>query len=404
MNLLIISQCARPDEPFSNPDSLSPPQWEAAALTETPGIEVWVAPWYNLGVEDGVGITLEGPGFRSENHELVETRGPAPRYFDTVLCFPVPDSVVIDHTAHEVERAALKRLFGSEEGCDRGRHDIVLNCLRYAASAGQVTNRERGELELDNKVTFAMLMDTADCTPGAPRLKRPRTGLCSRSNLASVISSLDSPADYLVKPAMGSRGERIMLASALSEDETKSEKYWIIQELLKDPWTVRGLKADVRVYVVIVTQSRPGSFVTDTCMVRLGAVPFQHGVLDAEILSNSVRKRLKLPSATYPLDQVPVSISEKLEVHRATEKGAQDFIDMYFWWARNQNAGDTTHRILLWGLDLFLQRCPATQELTAWFLEANLYPFLFQFPENCRPAIWRLLSGQYGQALKMTAA
>jgi hypothetical protein len=394
VNVLLVSHYCRCGEPFTDLE------WEAAALTENADLDVWVVPWYNLAVGDDDSVTLSGPAYRSENLALVETQAPVPRRFDAVICFAIGDTVEIDETAPAVEQAALERL--SRLGTGRGRLNLVLNCLRHAASVGQITNVERGELELDNKASLSKILDTTDATPGSPRLRRPHTVVCAPSELATVIASLDSPSNYLVKPAGGTRGDRIRMASAISPTESfESDRDWIVQELQRNPWTIRGHKADIRVYVIIDTRARERSFVTDARLVRLAAVPYQRGVLEAEITSNSCRKRLKLPPATYPLDQLPdAPRSELREVRWATERAARDFIDAYFWWARNQNAGDNTHRVLLWGLDFLLQRSPTTQEISAHFLEANFYPYLFQFPENCLPVIWKLMAKHYGRALR----
>jgi hypothetical protein len=369
------------------------PQQEAAALSEARGLDVWVAPWYHLTADERRGVTLSSPGYRAVGGDLVERSEAPPERFDAVLCYAVEDNAIISPKATAVEQEACARLGGEPR-----RLEIVLNCLRAAATAGQITNLERGDLELDNKVTCAMYFDER-ASAGRANLRRPHTLVCHRDGLANTVASLPAgdAKPYIIKPAGGTRGERIALARNFSPHDPlyESENYWVVQELLADPWIVDERKADVRIYAIVDTRSRRRSVVTDARMVRLCALPHQAGVLETEIASNSMRRKLKLPPATYPLDGVPSPPAAREAVRQATTTAAEQFLDVYFEWLADRAISDTTSRILLWGIDFFIDR-----HFNASFIEANFYPFLFQFPENCRPAIRAMLAGPYGGALQ----
>ena len=87
-------------------------------------------------------------------------------------------------------------------------------------------------------------------------------------------SSKGKKRTYIVKPDEGSQGEGIFLVQN-PRDLHRLKVPSIVQEYVSKPFLIRGLKFDLRLYVLVAGTDPPEVFLSHTGMARFCTVPYE---------------------------------------------------------------------------------------------------------------------------------
>jgi hypothetical protein len=360
--------------------------------------EIVMAPWFDVGIHDrSVVVERNALGFRDE----IISAASRPIAPDIMLFHPASGSGQPDSQA---ERAALARLEAAGLGITGGDRNRVVSHLLDAASARGVTTNAAGvsgRWGRKDELEFALRAYTRHT---GRRVSRPETYVVPERAVAGLLRRLAIDGrTWIVKPANRSRGQGIVcIKNADAWEAPGGGGDFVVQRLAERPVLTAGHKVDLRAYLLVDVGAPERSRRLTPVFVRLASAPYVAAEPQAEITNTSYRRRLGLPPAILPLDEVVAldpEVRKKL-VSQLDALTAELLRAHAWWWDRHRPAREKTYgrRVLLWGIDVL----PVWigEELAALLLEVNVHPQLFRGVNRCDEAVERMLRVEYLPALR----
>jgi glutathione synthase/RimK-type ligase-like ATP-grasp enzyme len=354
--------------------------------------DVLVLPWYDLhlSAED---VWIQGGVLRVGADGSARGDVVGPERPDVLVMYPVAGQGVVGESPIEVE--ALERLRETAVRTGGSRQSVVAGLLRAAGQRGVISNVTGPEGLWWRKDRLEMALRWWSRQTGIA-IRRPRTVVVTEANVPIALEAFARHGQSAyVKPATGARAEGLHIVPAGEQVRRIWPKgTYVVQQLVDDPYLSQGRKLDLRAYVLMDTASRARSRLLPTILVRRALASWKLGVEIAEITNTSFKQRLGLPPHIQRLDQDPhIPESEKREIHRSVDRLTEDMLDAVFAWRRGQaHSPLATQRVLLWGIDILLQR--TENSIESILIEVNIYPQLYRGDAACDQAVDDMLTTQ----------
>jgi hypothetical protein len=356
----------------------------ARALAADSDVRVVLCPWHQVELRDGETV-VAGPLAQVTDERVEPLQSGAPLRLAALVIFPSSGAGSPDTAA---ERSALARIGG--DGLDRNA--ALARLALEAARRGAATNAPGvdGRFGRKDQLEFALRLYTRAT---GRRVARPETYAVPASQLDVVVASFAAQgAACVVKPANGARGEGIAVVEAGSAAPAIAAGDVVVQELVEEPLMVDGCKADLRCYVLINSARPVASRRVGPVLARLAPAPYVPGLPEAEIANTAHRRRLGLPPAIHPLDElraVPAALQRTLIAE--LDDLIAELLAAHAWWAGEHGDGQPP-RVLLWGLDVAVTLRGGPRVL---LLEVNPHCQLFRGVAACDALVAEMLRREF---------
>ncbi len=209
---------------------------------------------------------------------------------------------------------------------------------------------------------------------GAPRVPRPETYVVPGAQVWVAVSSFHRRGKTcLVKPANGTRGERICVLSPGQMMPGTKAGTWIVQELLERPLLVDGHKADLRAFLCVDLTRGLDVRLLPPVLVRVAGYPYEKGSGPAEITNTAFRARHGFSPATSLLNDAIADPRLKAEILSSLESLVDNLSESLQLFSASVGRSP---QVLVWGIDVFVGRSDGM--VSTQILEINVYPRLFR--------------------------
>ena len=354
-------------------------------------VRVLVACWHQLDIT-GDSARLRPPFLEFEDGDYRVWSPVSAVEVDAMWHFPVSGQRRRVLTDEETD--AETRLRAAGVRCEGVPGDTSARALSILAQRGLPTNGSGLLGRLGRKDQLEYALRWYEATTGR-RIPRPETRPCPGAGLTATLASFGD-RDCIVKPAnsRGGRGIRIMAAGSVADDGYTPDAQYVVQELVRDPLVLSGLKTDLRCYLLVVPRDRSRARRVGPVFARASAAPFERLVPEAEITNTSLRRRLGLAPSIQPLEMALAHDPAFLAaLSSAVEQACASLLDFALAWRNAHAATRPAAQVMLWGLDLLVSGSPLAPEVG--LLEINVYPQLHRSDLVCDALVDEMLLADY---------
>ena len=387
LTLVLVEPAARPRPPGVR---------FAHMFSRLPGIEVLLAPWYNLRLlSGGRGVILGRAALRAQGGELLPLVLDGWRPVDALYAHLTDAAGPVG--ASQAERTAAAHL--AALGIDVAglqRQTLVDRLLCRAARSGTRSNGVGWEGEFALKALLEGIAVEHQRATGEV-LARPRTLVASRDQVPAMIDNFRRAGEpCIVKVSGGTRGEG---TAVVGPDETWSPpqrgETFVVQELLPRPLLLDGHKADLRCHLLIDGDDPQRSRRIGPVLVRRAGILWRSGDIDAEVVN---RARPGPVPELHPLELMPgIEGDERRRLLEAVDAALAGLLDMHRWWAASEGGSRRDrepNRVQHWGVDLFAGH-DESGRLELRVLDVNVHPQLLRELDDCDAAVEQMMLGEY---------